>query len=80
MMPPRVNHGRRIEPVTTTDIGPLLTPAEAAALLKLSTGELARRAAAGKLSVIRTPGGHRRYFEGQVRAILRGEEWVPPEP
>lgn len=63
-----------------TDIGPLLTPAEAAALLKVSsTGELARRAAAGKLDVIRTPGGHRRYFEHQVRAILRGEEWVPPE-
>jgi excisionase family DNA binding protein len=32
-----------------------------------------RWAASGRISSIRTPGGHRRFRESEVRALLRGE-------
>jgi len=32
-----------------------------------------RWAAAGRISSIRTPGGHRRFRESEVRALLRGD-------
>jgi predicted site-specific integrase-resolvase len=33
-----------------------------------------RWAAAGRISSIRTPGGHRRFRESEVRSLLEGEE------
>lgn len=51
---------------------PLLTPAEVAALFCVDPKTVTRWAAAGKLTSIRTPGGHRRFREAEVRALLAG--------
>jgi hypothetical protein len=47
---------------------PLLTRAEAAALLGIRPKSVTKRADAGKLNPIRLPGGQRRYRESEVRA------------
>jgi excisionase family DNA binding protein len=51
---------------------PLLTPAEVAAAFRVDPKTVTRWAKAGKLSSIRTLGGHRRYLEADVMAILSG--------
>ena len=51
---------------------PLLTPFEVAALFRVDPKTVTRWADAGKLTSIRTPGGHRRYLESEVRALLDG--------
>ncbi len=48
----------------------LLTPAEVAALFRVDPKTVTRWAKAGKLSSIRTLGGHRRYRESEVKALL----------
>ena len=48
----------------------LLTPAEVAALLRVDPKTVTRWAKAGKLTTIRTLGGHRRYRENEVRTHL----------
>jgi putative resolvase len=40
---------------------PLLTPAQAAVMLGVSTKTLSRLAGDNKIQSLRTPGGHRRY-------------------
>jgi len=50
----------------------LLTPAEVAALFRVDPKTVTRWAKAGKLSSIRTLGGHRRYRESEVRDLLGG--------
>jgi excisionase family DNA binding protein len=50
----------------------LLTPAEVAALFRVDPKTVTRWAKAGKLTSIRTLGGHRRYRESEVRALLGG--------
>lgn len=50
----------------------LLTPAEVAALFRVDPKTVTRWAKTGKLSAIRTLGGHRRYREAEVRRILSG--------
>jgi excisionase family DNA binding protein len=50
----------------------LLTPAEVAAMFRVDPKTVTRWAKAGKLSAIRTLGGHRRYKESEVRALLIG--------
>jgi excisionase family DNA binding protein len=52
----------------------LWTPAEVAALFRVDPKTVTRWAKAGKLSSIRTLGGHRRYRETEVRQLLRGVE------
>ena len=54
----------------------LLTPGEVAALFRVDPKTVTRWAASGRISSIRTPGGHRRFRESEVRALLRGD----PEP
>ena len=49
---------------------PLLTPAEVASAFRVDPKTVTRWAKAGKLSSIRTLGGHRRYLEAEIRAIL----------
>lgn len=49
---------------------PLLTPAEVATMFRVDPKTVTRWAKAGKLSSIRTLGGHRRYSEPEVRALL----------
>ena len=55
-----------------TDDEELLTPAEVAKLFRVDPKTVTRWAKAGKLSSIRTLGGHRRYKESEVRALLGG--------
>lgn len=50
--------------------GGLLTPAEVAAMFRVDPKTVTRWARAGKLSAIRTLGGHRRYDEVEVRSLL----------
>lgn len=50
--------------------GPLLTPAEVAAIVRVDPKTVTRWAKAGKLSSIPTLGGHRRYRETEVRDLL----------
>lgn len=50
----------------------LLTPAEVASMFRVDPKTVTRWAKAGKLSSIRTLGGHRRYRESEVRELLSG--------
>ena len=62
----------------------LLTPGEVAQLFRVDPKTVTRWAAAGRISSIRTPGGHRRFRETEVRALLSGSPLVAvpaqPEP
>ena len=49
----------------------LLTPAEVAALFRVDPKTVTRWAKAGKLTSIRTLGGHRRYKESEVKQLLK---------
>ena len=48
----------------------LLTPSEVAALFRVSPRTVTRWAKAGKLTPIRTLGGHRRYPVTEIRDLL----------
>lgn len=50
----------------------LLTPSEVASLFRVDPKTVTRWAKAGKISSIRTLGGHRRYRETEVRELLSG--------
>jgi excisionase family DNA binding protein len=52
----------------------LLTPGEVATLFRVDPKTVTRWASAGRIGSIRTPGGHRRFRESEVRALLRGVE------
>ena len=48
----------------------LLTPSEVASLFRVDPKTVTRWAKAGKLTSIRTLGGHRRYKESEVKALI----------
>jgi excisionase family DNA binding protein len=48
----------------------LLTPAEVASLFRVDPKTVTRWAKSGKLTSIKTLGGHRRYKESEVKALL----------
>jgi excisionase family DNA binding protein len=48
----------------------LLTPGQVAALFRVDPKTVTRWAAAGRLASIRTPGGHRRFRQSEVHALL----------
>ena len=48
----------------------LLTPAEVAAIFRVDPKTVTRWAKAGKLTSIRTLGGHRRFKESEVKSLL----------
>lgn len=48
----------------------LLTPAEVANLFRVDPKTVTRWAKAGKLTSIRTLGGHRRFKESEVKSLL----------
>ena len=50
----------------------VLTPSEVASMFRVDPKTVTRWAKAGKLSSIRTLGGHRRYREAEVRSLLAG--------
>ena len=52
---------------------PLLTPAEVGALFRVDPKTVWRWGRQGKLKPIRTAGGHSRFRESEVRALLAGD-------
>jgi excisionase family DNA binding protein len=54
----------------STEQETLLTPSEVANLFRVDPKTVTRWAKAGKLTSIRTLGGHRRYKESEVKALL----------
>jgi excisionase family DNA binding protein len=54
------------------DVEKLLTPAEVAARFRVDPKTVTRWAKAGKLSSIRTLGGHRRYRATEIESLLTG--------
>jgi excisionase family DNA binding protein len=55
----------------------LLTPSEVAKLFRVDPKTVTRWAKSGKLSSIRTLGGHRRYRASEVRLLLEGQQQPP---
>jgi excisionase family DNA binding protein len=56
------------------DVEVLLTPSEVAALFRVDPKTVTRWAKAGKLTPIRTLGGHRRYRKSEVQLLLGKQE------
>ena len=59
----------------------LLTPGEVASLFRVDPKTVTRWASAGRIGSIRTPGGHRRFRESEVRSMLAdltSEATAPP--
>jgi len=54
----------------TSDQEVLLTPSEVAKLFRVDPKTVTRWAKSGRLTSIRTLGGHRRYKDSEVRALL----------
>ena len=50
----------------------LMTPAEVAALFRVDPKTVTRWADAGKVTAVRTLGGHRRYRRDEVQNLLDG--------
>lgn len=48
-----------------------MTPGEVAALFRVDPKTVTRWAKVGRIGSIRTPGGHRRFRESEVRALLK---------
>lgn len=66
--PERLSRISGQEPVKPADR--LLTPGEVASMFRVDPKTVTRWAAAGRIGSIRTPGGHRRFRESEVRALL----------
>lgn len=58
---PRTSHGQER----------LLTPGEVAQMFRVDPKTVTRWASAGRIGSIRTPGGHRRFRETEVVALLQ---------
>ena len=56
----------------------LLTPAEVAALFRVNPKTVTRWARAGKLTAVRTLGGHRRFHAAEIRRGLEQMEEHAP--
>lgn len=50
----------------------LLTPAEVADVFRVDPKTVTRWASGGRIESIRTPGGHRRFRESEIRSLLKG--------
>lgn len=51
----------------------LIRPDEVARLFRVSPKTVTRWAVKGRLRSVRTPGGHVRFFESEIRAMLGDE-------
>jgi len=65
---------------TPTEPDNLLTPAEVAQMFRVDPKTVTRWAKMGKLTSIKTLGGHRRYRETEVRALLAPVAEKPRDP
>lgn len=61
-----------------TDAARLLTPREVAVMFRVGPKTVARWAVDGRLGCIRTLGGHRRFLEAEVTALLADETAPAP--
>ena len=52
------------------DNNELLTPAEVAAMFRVNPKTVTRWARAGRISAVRTLGGHRRFHAAEIRRFL----------
>lgn len=59
--------------MNNTEPEPLYTPGEVAAIFRVDGKTVTRWAQAGKISAIRTLGGHRRFKQSEVHALLKDE-------
>jgi excisionase family DNA binding protein len=73
------NDGGRVERPALPETERLLTPAEVAAMFRVDPKTVTRWARDGRLTAVRTLGGHRRYLESQVLALLRAARSVSDE-
>ena len=58
-------------PLSSANQEKLLTPSEVAAMFRVDPKTVTRWAKAGKLTSIKTLGGHRRYKESEVKELLQ---------
>ena len=56
--------------MTAAERNDLLTPAEVAVLFRVNPKTVTRWARAGKISAVRTLGGHRRFHADEIRRFL----------
>jgi excisionase family DNA binding protein len=59
-----------VDHVTIEHTERLLTPHEVAVMFRVDPKTVTRWASSGRIGSIRTPGGHRRFRESEVRALL----------
>ena len=71
-----------VTPTHPADAEHLLTPGEVASLFRVDPKTVTRWASAGRIGSIRTPGGHRRFRESEVRNMLASltSEALPQAP
>ena len=55
---------------TSTTTRRLLSPGEVATLFRVDPKTVSRWANAGKITTVRTLGGHRRFVETEIRGLL----------
>jgi excisionase family DNA binding protein len=65
------NGGDRGDAAALPEPERLLTPAEVASMFRVDPKTVTRWARDGRLTAVRTLGGHRRYLESEVLALLR---------
>lgn len=53
---------------------PLMTPGEVADKFRVDAKTVTRWAEKGLIRAIRTPGGHNRFFEEEIHALLEGKD------
>jgi excisionase family DNA binding protein len=64
----------KVETMEPHDDDALLTPSEVAAMFRVNPKTVTRWARAGKISAIRTLGGHRRFRASEIRTFLEQVE------
>jgi excisionase family DNA binding protein len=67
---PELQEDPKMTVTTSANAERLLTPGEVAALFRVDPKTVTRWASAGRIGSIRTPGGHRRFRESEVREML----------
>jgi excisionase family DNA binding protein len=64
----------KVDAMQPSDDDALLTPSEVAAMFRVNPKTVTRWARAGKISAIRTLGGHRRFRASEIRQFLEQVE------
>jgi excisionase family DNA binding protein len=75
-LPLEHNRKRKAADMAVAKNDHLLSPAEVAALFRVDSKTVTRWAMAGKISSIRTLGGHRRYRADEIRRLLSAGEAI----